>query len=879
MCATWDTGSRVYVDATSGLVMGAGSDRDISAACLATVQVADGTDTNGGVMSCRFLPGFVDARPPTAAAAGAAADDVTNYLTPPFLTGSEGNTRITLWSPFTSTGSPPVPVRTFQIGLDRPISERNVPMALGVGTTPTGQTHAFVADSEAGKIYVLHLSSVGGSYGKVATGFDYVVPFDTVHPIYSMKCTAASSSSGDGDVDTDNDDAASGLSLYCVQSKAIQVLTFTGKMLAGPAAGASNAGVTVLQATSAAAVTDEEGEGEAAAEANAEALVAEFEDYEDDDGEEEDGGADETFEDYDDDGEDGEDDDDSEEEGGEAAAPATAPAASGADPFSNWLGALAAGTTGGAPAPEPSKASAARSASSPLPPGPTPPPPLAMAAAQSEGDFASIPPPPGAAAVPPTPAPTPMVVPKPAPPPGLVQQALLNPMDLLSPSAVSKEDDTQEEAPAQKQPEKKAEPKKQQKQKQEEKKRPKSNPKQKKGKAADAAAGAPGKIAILKRDETPVIANTSAPEVSVASSSAPITTHAALVEDVRVAIRTELLSAGLAGPGAKKEQPSADALASAVSKSVTRALEKSLADPVKKSVEKIVAADKNKDGAAGAVKAEALAAAVVEGVQQPVVDAFHQTMRSVIIPAYEAGTRQMIAQTSTVLSQGMANMAAEQTRALQELRPSGPDESTLRTMQNMAAQIENLATQVDSLKAEVARLSSTMPRQAGGPPGMAPPMMQAPALPPPPQIDPAQLLREEIVTLLRQRSYDEAFTKALAAPAGNGEFALFACKNSNLQDVLEGESGPMLSQHILLCLAQQLGAILPKASGPDLRCCLTWLQDVAVTLDPNNPNIARHVGGVLTQLVEVINAKMAEGDPSLQRPLRMLLQVIRGIGN
>lgn len=868
----WDTGSRVYVDDASGLVMGAGSDRDISAACLATVQVSDGT--NGGVMSCRFLPGFVDARPPTAAA-GAAADDVTSYLTPPFLTGSEGNTRITLWSPFTSTGSPPVPVRTFQIGLDQPISERNVPMVLGVGTTPTGQTHAFVADSEAGKIYVLHLSSAGGSYGKIATGFDYVVPFDTVHPIYSMKCAAASSSSGDGDVDTDNDDAASGLSLYCVQSKAIQVLTFTGKMLSGPAAGASNPGVTALEATSAAAVIDEEEEGEATAEANAEALVAEFEDYEDD-GEEEEGGADETFEDYDDEEDDDGDGGDSEEEGDEAASPTTAPAASGADPFSNWLGALAAGTTGGAPAPEPSKAPAARSASSPLPPGPTPPP--AMAAAQSEGDFASIPPPPGAAAVPPTPAPTPMVVPKSAPPPGLVQQALLNPMDLLLPSTASKEDDTEEEAPAQKQAEKKAEPKKQQKQKQEEKKRPKSNPKQKKGKAADAAADAPGKIAILKRDETPVISNTSASEVSVPSSSAPITTHAALVEDVRVAIRTELLSAGLAGPGAKKEQPSADALASAVSKSVTRALEKSLADPVKKSVEKIVAADKNKDGAADAFKAEALAAAVVEGVQQPVVEAFHQTMRNVIIPAYEAGTRQMIAQTSTVLSQGMANMAAEQTRALQELRPSGPDEATLRTMQSMAAQMENLAIQVDSLKAEVTRLSSTMSRQGGGPPGMAPPLMQAPAPPPPPQIDPAELLREEIVALLRQRSYDEAFTRALAAPAGNGEFALFACKNSNLQDVLEGESGPMLSQHILLCLAQQLGAILPNASGPDLRCCLTWLQDVAVTLDPNNPNIARHVGGVLTQLVEVINAKMAEGDPSLQRPLRMLLQVIRGIG-
>ena len=49
-----------------------------------------------------------------------------------------------------------------------------------------------------------------------------------------------------------------------------------------------------------------------------------------------------------------------------------------------------------------------------------------------------------------------------------------------------------------------------------------------------------------------------------------------------------------------------------------------------------------------------------------------------------------------------------------------------------------------------------------------------------------------------------------------------------------------ISQPILICLFQQLGAVLVTASDVgDIKTILTWLQEIAVTIDPTNPNIQR----------------------------------------
>ena len=130
------------------------------------------------------------------------------------------------------------------------------------------------------------------------------------------------------------------------------------------------------------------------------------------------------------------------------------------------------------------------------------------------------------------------------------------------------------------------------------------------------------------------------------------------------------------------------------------------------------------------------------------------------------------------------------------------------------------------------------------------------------------------MALLQARHYDAAFTKALSA--STTEMSMFCCKNATLEDVLGGTT-PKLSQPILICLMQQLGAVLGTSSGDGLQTALEWLQEIALCLDPTDASIYQHVPGVLSVLVANINAKMNQGDPALRRSLQMLLQVIRGM--
>jgi len=104
-------------------------------------------------------------------------------------------------------------------------------------------------DDTEGNIYALHMSSITTTtqqQHRIATGFDYVVPFRSVHPIYSwtLRCSP--------DVDDDNNDGAYGMNLFCVQSKAVQLLTLVSGMCVGHGSAVGieeglSADVTVLE--------------------------------------------------------------------------------------------------------------------------------------------------------------------------------------------------------------------------------------------------------------------------------------------------------------------------------------------------------------------------------------------------------------------------------------------------------------------------------------------------------------------------------------------------------------------------------------------------------------------------------------------------------
>jgi enhancer of mRNA-decapping protein 4 len=218
-------------------------------------------------------------------------------------------------------------------------------------------------------------------------------------------------------------------------------------------------------------------------------------------------------------------------------------------------------------------------------------------------------------------------------------------------------------------------------------------------------------------------------------------------------------------------------------------------------------------------------------------------MVSMMIPAFEAATKEMFSQVGAVLE----NISI----------PQKSDDELNAKIDALTAMVQSLASEVSSFKdgnGSFSQQSQSSKQKATA--------------------DPIQIVRAEILDLLSNRNYDAAFTKAVSATTA--EIAVFVCKNADLGEVLGGNK-PALTQPILLCLMQQLGAALLTSNVDDLNVELMWLQEIALTLNSSDQSIARHVPPVLTQLVTSIEARMQQGDPNLRRPLQMLLQVIRGM--
>ena len=185
-----------------------------------------------------------------------------------------------------------------------------------------------------------------------------------------------------------------------------------------------------------------------------------------------------------------------------------------------------------------------------------------------------------------------------------------------------------------------------------------------------------------------------------------------------------------------------------------------------------------------------------------------------MIPAYEAATTQMFHQISKSVDQGLAQIAINQSQT------SSP------SMEAMSIQMAKMAEAIQTLSAEIAQLKAGgITSNANGTQPTTKPVQ-------PKQPD----IRQEILLLCQSRRYEEAFTKAVSA--ANGDIVVFTCKNADITAAFSGEV--TLSQTILICLMQQLGAVLISATDPgDFKIIVTWLQEIAVTIDPTNESIQR----------------------------------------
>ena len=168
-------------------------------------------------------------------------------------------------------------------------------------------------------------------------------------------------------------------------------------------------------------------------------------------------------------------------------------------------------------------------------------------------------------------------------------------------------------------------------------------------------------------------------------------------------------------------------------------------------------------------------------------------MKTVLVPAYESATREMFLQVASSLEKGLA---------AQKTEDASSSEGLLAKLDAMARAMETLSAEVTQLRAAVAAGAQGAPLASVG--------AKTTSAPP----DAMQTVRKEINAFLQQREYEAAFTKALSASAA--DMAVYCCKQANMSEVLGGSS-PALSQPILLCLMQQLGAVLVSSTGADLQ--------------------------------------------------------------
>jgi len=377
---------------------------------------------------------------------------------------------------------------------------------------------------------------------------------------------------------------------------------------------------------------------------------------------------------------------------------------------------------------------------------------------------------------------------------------------------------------------------------------PTSQPKRSKGskrqsKSRESTPPPPVKIAILKREEkvSAVEGGKSQKDFSPAQSARSNADLEAAIYSMLEASSKKRDAAILSEIQKTIKNEINGSVIPALGKVVTQSIEQSVAKPLQ------VALSKNAKESSK-VRTKEVIEAVSSSIKEPVTDAFHKSMRNVMIPAYETATNQMFSQISESLDAGLAVHQAE-------------DNSKM--IESMASLMQTMASSIDSLTREVAELRSSL---AGSITDGTPVSSEG------------SDTKSIILQQLRVKNYEAAFTSALSS--NSTEITLFACKNADIGVILDEES-TQVSQAILLCLMQQLSAVLIEPGNTDPATELEWLQEIAVVLDPNDDSIKAHASSILQQAGKNVSAKVAVGDVSRihKRQLQTLLQVLRGLAS
>jgi hypothetical protein len=284
----WDiSSSSNAVRLVSSLIIGNNYDEDVG--------------NSSRVTRVLFLPHYED---PASLPLVPGWNDRGEAVTPPFVVGTDMNHTVALYSSFRrsrlASGHIDLPILLRVFGLRRvgvdlssvsdmmsleicPAPYRPTSVVSGIGGGKGGgeeeedvvppSSFVLMAEKKVGLMHALHLDTVWSDHGDSAStslttgvavaGFDYVTTMNVVHPVYSLSVAPPPPSIpphvGGRSLAEESD-----VSLCCVQSKLVQMLTLTAGMCAPPGSGrgadAGNLapGVTLIRSSALAESCDED---------------------------------------------------------------------------------------------------------------------------------------------------------------------------------------------------------------------------------------------------------------------------------------------------------------------------------------------------------------------------------------------------------------------------------------------------------------------------------------------------------------------------------------------------------------------------------------------------------------------------------------------
>eukprot|EP00963_Diacronema_lutheri_P010059 scaffold950_cov360-Pavlova_lutheri.AAC.26 len=255
-------------------------------------------------------------------------------------------------------------------------------------------------------------------------------------------------------------------------------------------------------------------------------------------------------------------------------------------------------------------------------------------------------------------------------------------------------------------------------------------------------------------------------------------------------------------------------------------------------------------------------------IKGTLTEALKNNFQASIIPSFEAAVREMFSQINASLDAGLQQQlssSSEVAKVSGLLEQASQLTETLRVeisegqrkLMAMAADERNQA--LKAARESVWRESHAGARDGSGMMGTSLEQLEA-------RLDPTI----ELKGLVEARKYEEAYNKVLSL--GNVETVVWLCKQVDATAIFNF-TPPLLSQGVLLSLMQQLSTDLQK----DTTLKLSWIQNTALALDPQDPVLSVHMRPILQSTFVALNNRLRTARSGEAGQIKLVIHLMNSL--